>query len=183
MAVVTYDSEFFAEEGRVARESAAIVVPWLIKQRFGWVNSSVIDIGSGTGEWAAEFVAQDDERWEALAIDAYAPIYKVPHLRLDITNGVDCEGWDLAICLEVAEHLPEESAEPLVAGLANAGTVLWSAATPGQPGVGHINCREHEYWHGLFAQHGMTPEFIGGQFDEPVASFYRRNMFLYRRTA
>lgn len=181
---MTYDDQFFTDEGRVARESAAIVIPWVLHNLKTW-PSLIIDIGCGTGEWAYEWLneaARLDTQFDVLGIDAYAPTCVVPRLRLDITHGVDCTGWDLAICLEVAEHLPSESAEPLVAGLAKANTVLFSAATPGQPGVGHVHCQPHEFWHDLFAQHGMTSEFIGDQFDEPVADFYRRNMYLYRRT-
>lgn len=173
-----YDEQFFLDEARVARESARYVMPWVMKR---YPSYRIIDVGCGTGEW---LLALRDYVVVLLGVDLYAPMTDgLSVLRQDISNGVDCTDQNLAICLETAEHLPESSAEPLVAGLAKAGTVLWSAATPGQPGVDHINCQPHDYWHGLFAQHGMTPEFIGDKFTEPVADFYRRNMYLYRRTA
>lgn len=178
-AVTLYSPEFYEEEAKVAQESALIVAPWVKEHIDLDYFGRIIDIGCGTGEWAYAFADYENT---VLGIDLYAPrTVPIPRLSIDISQGINCTGWDLAICLEVAEHLPSESAEPLVAGLAQAGTVLFSAATPGQPGVGHINCQPHDYWHGLFAAHGMVPEFIGDKFTEPVADFYRRNMFLYRR--
>lgn len=174
---MSYDKQFWRDEARVADESAAVVVPWVF--RHAGEPSWVIDVGCGTGWWLQHFHHYLDV--ETFGVDLYAPECIRPRLYADISSGIDCTGWDLAICLETAEHLPEESAEPLVEGLAKAETVLFSAATPGQPGVDHINCQPHDYWHDLFAAHGMTPEFIGDKFDEPVADFYRRNMYLYRR--
>lgn len=176
-----YDDDFYAEEGRVARESAQVVVPWLLEEKFPDWMPCVIDIGCGTGEWARTFTENDC--W-AMGVDNHVPIDQavVGILRVDLEDGYDCIGYDLAVCLEVAEHLLPESGEPLVAGLARADAVLFSAATPGQPGIGHINCQPHDYWHRLFAEHGMTPTHIGPLFDEPVADFYRRNMFLYEHS-
>lgn len=177
-----YDLDFWREEGRVASISAAIVVPWIVER---YPIASVIDIGCGTGAWADTFgqyvhtvfgvdlgVPPDSSE---LSFDEYHD-----H---DLINGYPCSGYDLAICLEVAEHLPPSTAPLLVEGLAQAPTVLFSAATPGQPGVGHINCQEHVYWHELFARHGMFGTHIGPLFQEPVADFYRRNMFIYARPA
>lgn len=178
-AVTTYDAEFYELEGKVARESAAVVVPWLL-ERHPEIQS-VVDIGCGTGEWVAAFAERGCDAGgcdfgvplELLVIDHYHDG--------DITRRPGIVGADLAVCLEVAEHLPFDFAGQLVKGLArDTRYVLFSAATPGQPGVGHINCQPHEFWHALFAEHGKTPEFIGEQFDEPVADFYRRNMYLYR---
>lgn len=174
-----YDTTFYEDETRVAAESAAIVIPYLIDH---YDPVSVIDVGSGTGAWAAEAAKHG---CDTLAVDHGVPtdLIVAPDYRTwDLTNGgYSCGGYDLAICLEVAEHLPEEVGPTLVKGLAEADLVLFSAATPGQPGVGHINCREHDYWHGLFASWGMQPIHIGARFTEPVADFYRRNAYLYSR--
>ncbi len=170
---MTYNEWFFEEEGRVAAQSAAVVVPWLVSE-VG--PTSAVDVGCGTGEWVA---ALRGLGVDAFGVDGFAPL--VPWLeRADLTEGYDCSGYDLAISLEVAEHLPSESAEPLVEGLCAARVVLFSAATVGQQGIGHINCQPHDYWHGLFEAHGKLPEHVGSLFTEPVADFYRRNCFLYR---
>ena len=173
---MTYDLAFYELESQVARESAEVVLPWLFARHPQiW---SVIDVGCGTGAWATQAGLL---RRAAYGVDLGVPLDLTTCIYVDhdLTGGYDCVA-DLAICLEVAEHLPAESAEPLVRGLAQAELVLFSAATPGQPGVGHINCQPHTYWHALFADHGMTPTYVGGEFTDPVADFYRRNMYLYQ---
>lgn len=169
-----YTDAFFALEAAVALRSAAVVLPTIVTP-----PQHVIDVGCGTGGWA--YVAQ------LLGCTVIGVDYEVPpqfHLIdniviADLNDGYDCTGYDLAICLEVAEHL--DSGALLVDGLAQADRILFSAATPGQPGVGHINCQPHEHWHDAFAVYGFTPTHIGPLFTDPVADFYRRNMFLYER--
>ena len=171
-----YDAAFYEEEGPVARRSAEIVLPWLFGRHPD--VETVVDVGCGTGSWAATAATLGRV---AVGVDWGVPVelQDCVYIDRDLVGGYLCDGYDLAICLEVAEHLPESSAEPLVAGLTAAGLVLFSAATPGQPGVGHVNCQPHDYWHDLFASHGYLPTFVGGEFAEPVADFYRSNLFLY----
>jgi SAM-dependent methyltransferase len=177
---VSYTDEFYELETRVARESAEVVIPWLLERLS---VERVIDVGCGTGAWAA--VAQK-HGCDVFGVDGHVPdlallLEPYEFERVDLSANIYmCDSYDLAICLEVAEHLPEEAASYLVDGLCGAKAVLFSAATPGQPGEGHINCQPHTYWHALFAEHGFQPERVGELFGEPVADFYRRNMYLYQ---
>jgi glycosyltransferase involved in cell wall biosynthesis len=70
------------------------------------------------------------------------------------------EKAELAICLEVAEHLPEEEAANFAKAVANCikkeGVLIWSAAHPGQGGIGHINCQPKEYWQKLLEEIGLV---------------------------
>lgn len=176
---MTYDAAFYLAEDDTAYRSAQLTLPPILTAHN---IQNVIDIGCGTGAWA--HVAQQHGA-NAVGVDHGVP----PDLRrpiiyvdCDLTNGYPCTGFDLAICLEVAEHLPVESAEPLVNGLARARRVLFSAATPGQPGVNHINCQPHDYWHEKFLTYGFQWEHVGPTLPEQVEDFYRRNMFIYERT-
>jgi hypothetical protein len=177
---VSYDREFFVEEGRVARESAEIVLPWVLQDTEA---KTVADFGCGVGAWLAVAKAHG---CQVLGFDLHVPddllqIESGEFRRCELRDAWNPEGADLSLCLEVVEHLPTEDARIVVNELAaSSKVVLFSAATPGQPGVGHINCQPHDYWHDLFADYSMEPEFIGDRFDEPVADFYRRNLFLYR---
>jgi len=91
--------------------------------------------------------------------------------------------FELAMCLEVAEHLPAESADILVETLTNlAPVVMFSAAHPGQGGQDHVNERWPAYWYRRFAQHGYGVLDIlrGPLSDDPgVLDCYRRNIVFY----
>lgn len=176
-----YDEAFFEEEGPVARRAARVVIPTLAG-RFPF--QTVLDIGAGTGEWAAACRELGKMAW-TIDHDVPPELLVAPewHINLDLNS---CWVWwptDLAICVEVAEHLSPHSGPELVYGLSRAKRVLFSAATPGQSGHGHVNCRPHAYWHVLFEKYGYTPTYIGNQFGDQVAGFYRNNLFLYSREA
>jgi hypothetical protein len=62
--------------------------------------------------------------------------------------------FDLALCLEVAEHLPRSAAEILVNSLVDAApAVAFSAAIPFQCGSHHVNEQWQTYWAALFKSH------------------------------
>jgi SAM-dependent methyltransferase len=64
---------------------------------------------------------------------------------------------DVAYCIEVAEHMPADLGERLVAFLVGAAPLLmFTAAHPGQGGQGHINEQSREYWIDRFEKRGMT---------------------------
>jgi hypothetical protein len=64
---------------------------------------------------------------------------------------------DLAICLEVAEHLSADRGQSLIEDLcALAHVVLFSAAVPRQGGTKHINERWQSYWAAQFRERGYT---------------------------
>ena len=91
--------------------------------------------------------------------------------------------FDLAVALEIAEHLPDSAAECFVESLTGlAPAVLFSAAIPGQGGTGHLNERWPEYWSRLFAAAGFDPiDALRPRIwhDERVEVWYAQNTFLY----
>lgn len=65
--------------------------------------------------------------------------------------------FDLAMSLEVAEHIEPEYAENFVETLSNfSNRVLLSIAPPGQGGHHHVNCQPIEYWDVLFFEHQLA---------------------------
>lgn len=63
---------------------------------------------------------------------------------------------DLAYCFEVAEHVPQALADRLVAFVASqAPLVVFTAAHPGQGGLGHVNEQPQSYWVSRFEREGM----------------------------
>lgn len=160
-------------------ESARIILPPIIEAE---KITSVVDFGCGLGAWLVVALAEGVET--ATGVDpnpdaAMGPL-KAPW-SYDLTDYCDFGmRYDLAICLEVGEHLPASAADTLVDTLCGASDlILFSAATPGQGGDGHINEQPHEYWDAKFAARGRTIEHIEVT-DERVASWYRNNVRLYR---
>lgn len=168
------------------QRSAAAVVPYvydLVKP------DSVIDIGGGEGWWGGEFHKQGVEQvlvTDHEARDAVIPgvMYGVLDLEDDPLMLVKQGGgnWGLAVCLEVAEHLTEASGRRLVELLCKLSpVVLFSAAIPGQGGLGHINEQWPDYWVDRFHEHGYAcSDFIRWRFwdNTAVEPWYRQNMIL-----
>jgi hypothetical protein len=91
--------------------------------------------------------------------------------------------YDLAISLEVAEHLPGDDAEGFVALLTSASDfIVFAAAIPRQGGVGHVNEQWPDYWADLFAERGfrvidIVRRRIWNDKDIPV--WYRQNILMF----
>jgi 2-polyprenyl-3-methyl-5-hydroxy-6-metoxy-1,4-benzoquinol methylase len=55
--------------------------------------------------------------------------------------------FDLTLCIEVAEHIEEKYAATLIENITkHSDLLIFSAATPGQGGWGHVNEQPFEYW-------------------------------------
>lgn len=182
-----YDRSFWEDQGEVARNAAEIVA--------GVVGeylrpASVVDVGCGVGEWLVAFGRQGAT--DLLGVDApyidrgllvIAPDRFFAH---DLTEPLRLgRGFDLAISLETAEHLPPEAAETLVESLVRlAPVILFSAAIPGQGGVHHVNEQWPAYWAERFAGHGYAPvDCLRPRIwsDDRIAFWYRQNTLLYVR--
>ena len=87
------------------------------------------------------------------------------------------------MCLEVAEHIETARSEQLVQNICSLSDqyILFSAAPPGQGGVGHINEQPWEFWINLFEKRGwkehvaLTGEFRGRLEAKVVSPWYREN--------
>ena len=59
--------------------------------------------------------------------------------------------YDLAVCLEGAEHLSPQRNPSLIPDLCRlAPIVMFGGVLPRQGGAGQINCRPHSFWTKLF---------------------------------
>lgn len=148
---------------------------------------SVIDVGGGEGWWAAAF-AELGAR--AVSIDAGSLHERAPgveHVHHDLRRALpsSLRGFDLAVCLEVVEHLDHEAGDRLVAELCTiAPVVLFSAAVPGQGGHGHLNEQWPAYWVERFATFGFACSgalrwrYWG---DERIKYWYTQNLLFATR--
>jgi SAM-dependent methyltransferase len=120
------------------------------------------DVGAGSGAMAAhgrrlglDVVACEHSPFGRMFARAQG-VASVPFdVRTD-SPGILGAAADVAYCIEVAEHLPPELGQKLVAFLCQtAPLVLFTAAHPGQGGQGHINEQSREYWVDQFTEQGM----------------------------
>jgi SAM-dependent methyltransferase len=188
-----YDDSFFEEHTSVILQAARIIMPFLLRLTR---PKSVIDVGCALGAWLKVFEENGAERirgLDGLYVDrSKLLIESACFTPVDITEAVTVhravtfrpdEQYDLAVCLEVAEHLPESSAPALVRTLTTlAPLILFSAAIPGQGGIGHVNEQWPAYWKSLFQKCGfqrLDPIRRHIWRDDRVPFWYRQNIFLY----
>jgi hypothetical protein len=105
-------------------------------------------------------------------------------IETDLSRGIVLDReFDVAICLEVAEHLPPQSAELLIRSLSKLSRrVVFSAAIPGQGGTHHVNEQWPTYWMECFHRQGyqLVDCFRKRIWDNRnIACCYRQNMFLF----
>lgn len=168
--------------------SARVVAPLVM----GLVHpKSVVDIGCGRGLWIKAFLEQgvtEVAGYDGDYVERDTLAFPAEHFHVaDLEKFIQCERtFDLAVCLEVGEHLLDSAAETLVETLTHlAPVVLFSAAIPLQGGSHHVNEQWPEYWEKKFATHGYVPidalrRHLWG--DSRVSFFYQQNIVFYART-
>lgn len=155
-----YGSRYQAHRATGSQSTADVLAPALM-EKFG--PRSVVDVGCGLGGWLKAMQAVGVQ--DFVGIDG--PWGDPDHLlispsrfrAMDLREPLDVpDRFDMAISVEVAEHLPPERSAGFVADLvALAPIVVFSAAIPGQGGRGHINERWQSEWARMFAEHGLAP--------------------------
>ena len=184
MSGAPYDRAFYDTLGN-AEPSARRILPHVLA--LAPVHSAV-DVGCGDGGWLA--AARALGVGDILGLDGPwnpADALKIPagsfrRVRLDQPFEVG-RRFDLAICVEVAEHLPGADADRLVGELcALAPMVLFSAAIPGQGGLHHVNEQWPAWWAARFTAHGracldhLRPTLWA---DDGITWWYRQNLLLF----
>ncbi len=180
-----YSSRFYDRDFERTSKSAAATVPVLAEcLEMGGARpvSSVIDIGCGRGVWLKTFGA-------VKIVGRDGPWTKRDRLLIDPANFTatdlsmpfdEPERFDLAMSLEVAEHIDARQADQFVDNLIGlSDTILFSAAIDGQGGQHHVNEQPLTYWAGRFRGRGyelfdvLRPRLWN---NPDVCWWYRQNM-------
>lgn len=179
--------KYFHDESVHNFIAAREIVPFLINL----LNpKSVVDVGCGIGTWLKVF--EENDIFDLIGIDGDYLDKKRLRISNDLFVEHDLESFynskrnfDLAISLEVAEHLKEESADTFIKTLTSiSDTVVFSAAIPNQGGQNHLNEKEPIYWISKFEKEGfhcydvLRPVFWN---NEKVDCWYRQNILLFTK--
>jgi hypothetical protein len=159
----------------------------LLKEMLPRVKSAV-DVGCGIGSWLS--VLNDDGVQDILGIDGDWVNRKNLAIPEECFHSHDLaepftfdRKFDLAMSLEVAEHLPQNKAGNYIDSLvALSDFILFSAAVPWQLGIGHVNEQWPEYWEALFKDRGYRVcDVIRGRIwrEGTIPVWYRQNLLLY----
>ena len=187
--IKAYDQKFYQHQFAESYDSAKkyVEILWPL-----YKPASVIDIGCGRGPWLKAFkdngvakLCGIDGDWNSqkkMADDAL--IFRSGDLNKPFVHIFD-QKFDLAVSVEVAEHLKPQSAAMVVESLTKlSDVVLFGAAFTKQGGTNHLNEQLPTYWADIFSRFGYVPfdlfrPILWG--DEIARFWYQQNAFLYVR--
>lgn len=164
------------------------IVPYLIK---AFKPQSVIDIGCGWGTFLKVFydhgitdITGIDGKWVKKE-DLLFP--QENFVEADLETKIDFNRkYDIAVSLEVAEHLHDSKADMFVQSLTGlSDVIIFSAALVNQGGQNHINEQPVSYWMKKFAAYGFAFHDVFRAYfwnNEKVDWWYAQNMFLVTKS-
>lgn len=182
---IMYNKGFFERIQTRSRNSAQVLVPVVMELT---QPASVIDVGCGIGEFVKVFLERGID--DVLGIDGKYVDRSQLVIPQEYFRGCNLNKpfsinrtYDLAISLEVGEHLVPESAPGFVDSLTRlAPIILFSAAVPLQGGYLHINEQWPDYWSHLFKARGYVPvDALRKRIwhNRQVADYYRQNALFF----
>ncbi len=185
-----YDHDFYGAQAAGSERSADAVLPVMFELL---QPTSMVDVGCGIGTWlaAAKRLGVDDICGldGSYAIDAGLRIPNECFRPTDLASPLPPPDrrFDLAISLEVAEHLPAARSDTFVADLCSlSDVVLFSAAIPGQLGTDHVTLEFQHTWADRFGGHGyLAFDIVRPRVwhDSDVEAFYRQNTLVFVSSA
>lgn len=180
---VKYIHDEFTHNFNAAEE----IVPYIIEL---FQPKSVVDIGCGIGNWLNIFKKYGIQ--SIIGIDGsfvdkrLLKISKNSFIEKDLEQSFVLEDkFDLAISLEVAEHISFEKADVFMESICNlSDLIVFSAAIPNQGGQNHINEQPPLYWIQKFESRGYKMfDIIRPLFwdNEKVDWWYKQNMLVFSK--
>lgn len=183
-----YNEEFFSSSEKDSKVIARIVMSQVIN----WINpKSIVDFGCGEGIWLSVAKTIND-KIDVFGIDGdyiNRKRLKIPEkcfYPANLEEEIQLKRkYDLAISLEVAEHLDAEFSDLFVESLTNSSdNILFSAAIPGQGGENHVNEQWQSYWIEKFVAKGYAVDTSIRDFfwtEMKIAPWRRQNILFFSR--
>jgi SAM-dependent methyltransferase len=180
-----YNKDFYNQIHDGALSSARAIVPEVINI---FKPRSVVDFGCGTGAWLSVFKENGVDEVSGVdgSPEGHSLLDEENFTLRDLSSEFSLDRkYDLAMSLEVAEHIPYKFADQFVDNICNSSdNILWSAAVPGQNGVGHINEQWPSYWVPKFHQRGyICSSIFRFNFwnNENIENWYRQNILIFTK--
>ncbi|WP_254538291.1 class I SAM-dependent methyltransferase [Halomarina litorea] len=185
-----YDRQYYAEMLGEAKLRDARAFCAALDRAFD--PDTVVEFGCGPGRFLVPF----EERGVTVhGLDRSTAAFEESPLPADRFTVHDlrdpyhvAEEFDIALCIEVLEHIPEEDADTVVRSIADAAPVaVVTAARPGQGGTHHVNEQLPAYWKERFAAAGMTyreylTDDIARAVDPEELDWLQTNLLVFERS-
>jgi SAM-dependent methyltransferase len=187
-----YNQNYFRREVEDSALQAAPLIADAIIQDLR--PQSVIDVGCGTGAVLKEL---NGHGCSCVGLDEADYAVRASRAKgLEIRRfNIEKERWneslgtfDVALSMEVAEHLPERCSNNYLDLLTHlAPTIVFTAAPPGQGGSDHVNEQPYDYWIGGFEtrnyslDNDVSSRWRRRWSDAGIAACYHRNIMVFRR--
>jgi hypothetical protein len=183
--LIPYDTAFYERQLPGSCYAASCVAKLLADIA---MPSSVVDFGCGHGAWLRAF--QEVGAETILGLDGdyvnrdHLLIGSENFVAVDLSDKISLQRrFDIAISVEVAEHISDDAAGVFIDNLVSASdAIIFGAAIPHQGGRNHRNERWQSYWAEKFASHEyravdlIRPHLWN---DPEVAPWYAQNTILY----
>ncbi len=184
----TYDAHYYADMERTEGATAKIIADLIVKE---FHPKDAVDVGCGTGLMVRELRARGvdaigvDGKWVEDKL-VFPRQYFIPvNIEQETIPIKRKEKFDVAVCMEVAEHLDPNSATKLVRDLANlSNVVVWTAGMPYGQDPTHKNEQWQSYWAERFGKLGYYPsDYFRNRLwnDKRVVVWNKQTMVLYIR--
>jgi SAM-dependent methyltransferase len=145
-----YDLDYYDAQVEGPSSRSAHTIAETIYHEF--LPARVVDVGCGTGALLEKLRDQGCEVFGLDYSEAALLFCRVRHLnvlKFDLERDIvdEIRKFDVAISLEVAEHLPQDVANRYVDQLTRfSPVIIFSAAPPGYGGMDHVNEQPLGYW-------------------------------------
>ena len=195
MSESVYDDNFYKNRNSNT-EYAAVKILGLVLERLKRNMNSIVDVGCGVGTWLKIACTQYNFKTMVGLDGDYVPRQ---YLQIEekcfmptnledycVEKVIKCGNvtkFDIAICLEVAEHIERRNARKFVHNLCRlSDIVVFSAAIPKQGGNAHINEQRLSYWVKLFEENNyQLYDLIRSEIwnDKNIPVWYRSNVVIF----
>jgi len=185
---VIYNDSFFKRNLEWNVPVAERMVDILIKY---FNPKTVVDVGCGNAEFIYHFQKRgiDIKGYDGSSNAINNALVDKKFLELyDLKDKIITQKrYELALCLEVAEHIENKYSKSLIENLTNlSDLVVFTAAPPGQGGHFHINEQPKEFWVSIFEgkkyflDTEITEKVKNEMKEKDVIWWYYKNLMIFR---